>query len=149
MDGDFYVDYSQLDSLQIAIIGDKFNDHLVVRGKAGTGKSLIALHKLGRVAPDKKAVLIVFTTSLKQYFKDGFKALGIDEKTGLTTMTGYHRRWTMCLWMSARISILPRYNSLLTMPRNIATSLVTVSSQSMVGVKEVFKRLKSLPRCWV
>lgn len=81
MDGDFYVDYSQLDSLQIAIIGDKFNDHLVVRGKAGTGKSLIALHKLGRVAPDKKAVLIVFTTSLKQYFKDGFKALGIDEKT--------------------------------------------------------------------
>ena len=81
MDGDFYVDYSQLDSLQIAIIGDKFNDHMVVKGKAGTGKSLIALHKLGRVAPDKNAVLIVFTTSLKQYFKDGFEALGIDEKT--------------------------------------------------------------------
>lgn len=81
MDGDFYVDYSKLDALQIKIIGDKFYDHMVVKGKAGTGKSLIALHKLGRVAPDKKAVLIVFTTSLKQYFKDGFEALGIDEKT--------------------------------------------------------------------
>ena len=81
MDGDFYVDYSRLDSLQVAIIGDKFNSHMVVKGKAGTGKSLIALHKLGRVAPDKKAVLIVYTKSLKQYFKDGFQALGIDEKT--------------------------------------------------------------------
>lgn len=81
MDGDFYVDYSKLDSLQIRIISDKFHDNMVVKGKAGTGKSLIALHKLGRVAPNKKAVLIVFTTSLKQYFKDGFEALGIDEKT--------------------------------------------------------------------
>ena len=81
MDGDFYVDYSQLDSLQIAIVSSKFNDHMVVKGKAGTGKSLIALHKLGRVAPDKEAVLIVYTKSLKQYFKDGFEALGIDEKT--------------------------------------------------------------------
>lgn len=75
------MDYSKLDALQIKIIGDKFYDHMVVKGKAGTGKSLIALHKLGRVAPDKTAVLIVFTTSLKQYFKDGFEALGIDEKT--------------------------------------------------------------------
>lgn len=81
MDGDFYVDYSKLDALQVKIIGDKFYDHMVVKGKAGTGKSLIALHKLGRVAPDKTAVLIVFTTSLKQYFNDGFEALGIDEKT--------------------------------------------------------------------
>lgn len=81
MDGDFYVDYSQLDALQIKIIGDKFNNHMVVKGKAGTGKSLIALHKLGQVAPDKKAVLIVYTKSLKQYFKDGFEALSIDEKT--------------------------------------------------------------------
>lgn len=81
MDGDFYVDYSKLDALQIKIIGEKFYDHMVVKGKAGTGKSLIALHKLGRVAPDKTAVLIVFTTSLKQYFKDGFEALGIDERT--------------------------------------------------------------------
>ena len=80
MEGDFYVDYSQLDSLQIAIIGEKFNGHMAVKGKAGTGKSLIALHKLGRVAPDKVAVLIVYTKSLKQYFKDGFDALGIDEK---------------------------------------------------------------------
>lgn len=80
MDGDFYVDYTQLDSLQIAIIREKFNNHMVVKGKAGTGKSLIALHKLGRVAPDKKAVLIVFTKSLKQYFKDGFEALEIDER---------------------------------------------------------------------
>ena len=54
MDGDFYVDYARLDSLQIKIITDKFHDHLAVKGKAGTGKSLIALHKLGRVRDDKR-----------------------------------------------------------------------------------------------
>lgn len=80
MDGDFYVDYARLDSLQIKIITDKFHDHLAVKGKAGTGKSLIALHKLGRVRDDKRAVLIVYTKALKRYFRDGFQALGIDEQ---------------------------------------------------------------------
>lgn len=81
MDGDFYVDYAHLDSLQIDIIREKFHNHMVVKGKAGTGKSLIALHKLGRVGEDKKAILIVFTKSLEQYFKDGFKALDISQQT--------------------------------------------------------------------
>ena len=80
MDGDFYVDYARLDNLQIKIITDKFHDHLAVKGKAGTGKSLIALHKLGRVRDDKRAVLIVYTKALKRYFRDGFQALGIDEQ---------------------------------------------------------------------
>lgn len=79
MDGDFYVDYSQLDSLQTAIIREKFHDHMVVKGQAGTGKSLIALHKFGRVGEDKKAVLLVYTKALKRYFADGFLALGIEE----------------------------------------------------------------------
>lgn len=80
MDGDFFVDYSQLDSLQHDIVRERFLGHMVVKGKAGTGKSLIALHKLGLVPSDKNAVMIVYTKSLKQYFKDGFEALGIDEK---------------------------------------------------------------------
>lgn len=81
MDGDFYVDYAHLDSLQIDIIREKFHNHMVVKGKAGTGKSLIALHKLGRVGEDKKAILVVFTKSLERYFKDGFKALDISQQT--------------------------------------------------------------------
>lgn len=81
MDGDFYVDYAHLDSLQINIIREKFHNHMVVKGEAGTGKSLIALHKLGRVGEDKKAILVVFTKSLEQYFKDGFKALDISQQT--------------------------------------------------------------------
>lgn len=79
MDGDFYVDYSKLDTLQIKIISEKFDEHMVIKGQAGTGKSLVALHKFGRIQDDKKAMLIVFTKALKKYFKDGFQALGIDE----------------------------------------------------------------------
>lgn len=79
MEGDFYVEYGRLDDYQREIIRTMFYNNEVVAGKAGTGKSLIALHKLARVPQDKTACLVVFTKSLKRYFEDGMKALGIED----------------------------------------------------------------------
>ena len=79
MEGDFYVEYGRLDDYQREIIKTMFYNNEVVAGKAGTGKSLIALHKLARVPQDKSACLVVFTKSLKRYFEDGIKALGIED----------------------------------------------------------------------
>ena len=79
MEGDFYVEYGRLDDYQRNIIKTLFYNNEVVAGKAGTGKSLIALHKLARVPQEKTACLVVFTKSLKRYFEDGMKALGIED----------------------------------------------------------------------
>ena len=78
MDGDFYVEYGRLDDYQRNIIKTLFYNNEVVAGKAGTGKSLIALHKLAKVPQGKTACLVVFTKSLKRYFEDGIKALKIE-----------------------------------------------------------------------
>lgn len=79
MDGDFYIDLSQLDKIQTDIIINYFHDNEIVKGSAGTGKSLIALHKIAFVPKGKTFALVVFTRSLKKYFEDGFQALGINE----------------------------------------------------------------------
>lgn len=79
MDGDFYIDYSQLDKVQTHIVLHYFSDNEVIVGSAGTGKSLIALHKIKFIPDGSTYALVVFTKSLKKYFKDGFNALGIDE----------------------------------------------------------------------
>ncbi|MCH4183313.1 MAG: ATP-binding domain-containing protein [Prevotella sp.] len=79
MDGDFYVDFAHLNTIQTRIVTDYFYASEVVLGRAGTGKSLIALHKLARVPSGHTVALVVFTKSLKKYFEDGLKALGIKE----------------------------------------------------------------------
>lgn len=77
MEGDFYVEYGKLDDYQRHIIETLFHRNEVVGGSAGTGKSLIALHKLARVPFGKSAALVVFTRSLKKYFEDGMNVLQI------------------------------------------------------------------------
>lgn len=43
---DFYIDYANMDDIQRTYIKRKTNRHMVVTGTAGSGKSVIALHKL-------------------------------------------------------------------------------------------------------
>lgn len=90
MEGDFYVEYGRLDDRQRAIIQNLFYRNEVVGGSAGTGKSLIALHKLARVPQDKTAALVVFTKSLKKYFEDGMRVLQIPDTT-----VHYKQEWGM------------------------------------------------------
>ena len=44
-DSEFFIDYSSLDDFQRQLIDRKNNKSIVVSGSAGSGKSLIALHK--------------------------------------------------------------------------------------------------------
>lgn len=81
MEGDFYVEFGKLDDYQRNIIRTLFHRSEVVGGSAGTGKSLIALHKLALVPQDKSAALVVFSKALKKYFEDGMQVLQIPETT--------------------------------------------------------------------
>lgn len=83
MEDDFYIDYAKLDAGQKTLVDkeidpdrvfiDKKNLSMVVTGTAGSGKSLIAIHKAKQVAALTDSYLvIVYTKTLKKYFKDGF-----------------------------------------------------------------------------
>ena len=73
---DFYIDYSNLDPIQQEIINRKNDSHLVVSGTAGSGKSLLALHKAKQLAQESYAI-IVYTKTLRRYFATGLKSLGL------------------------------------------------------------------------
>ena len=83
MEDEFYIDYAKLDNNQQALVDkdvdpdrvfiDKKSLSMVVTGTAGSGKSLIAIHKAKQVAALTDSYsIIVYTKTLKKYFKDGF-----------------------------------------------------------------------------
>ena len=77
-DTDFFIDYSSLDDFQRQLIDRKNNKSMVVSGSAGSGKSLIALHKAKQIAAHGDSyTIIVYTKSLRKYFEDGLKQLGL------------------------------------------------------------------------
>ena len=73
---EFFIDYSELDPIQQDIINRKHEQNLVVSGTAGSGKSLIALHKAKQLSQESYAV-IVYTKALRRYFATGLKTLGL------------------------------------------------------------------------
>lgn len=77
-DSEFYIDYSSLDDIQRQLIDRRNNRSMVVTGSAGSGKSLIALHKAKQLAATGESyAIIVYTKTLRKYFEDGMKALGL------------------------------------------------------------------------
>lgn len=77
-DSEFYIDYSSLDDIQRQLIDRRNNKSMVVTGSAGSGKSLIALHKAKQLAATGESyAIIVYTKTLRKYFEDGMKALGL------------------------------------------------------------------------
>lgn len=77
MENDFYIDYSKLDDFQRQLVNKKVNKSMVVTGSAGSGKSVIALHKAKQVSSLGSYAVIVFTKTLKKYFKDGLDELDL------------------------------------------------------------------------
>ena len=77
-DSEFFIDYSSLDDFQRQLINRKNNKSMVVSGSAGSGKSLIALHKAKQIAAlGESYTIIVYTKSLRKYFEDGLRKLGL------------------------------------------------------------------------
>lgn len=62
-DSEFFIDYSSLDDFQRQLINRKNNKSMVVSGSAGSGKSLIALHKAKQIAALVKVIRSLFILS--------------------------------------------------------------------------------------
>ncbi|MDR1182109.1 MAG: ATP-binding domain-containing protein [Bacteroidales bacterium] len=78
MDNDFFIDYMDMDEYQRQLVDRKIDKSMVVTGSAGSGKSVIALHKAKQVAQiTDDFAIVVFTKTLKRYFEDGIKQLGL------------------------------------------------------------------------
>lgn len=74
---DFYIDYGKLDPLQRKYVDKKVDRNMVICGTAGSGKSLIALHKAKQVSQLGSYAVVVYTKTLRRYFEDGMKSLGL------------------------------------------------------------------------
>ena len=78
LQSEFFIDYSSLDDFQRQLIDRKNNKSMVVMGSAGSGKSLIALHKAKQLASTGNSyTIVVYTKTLRKYFADGLNALGL------------------------------------------------------------------------
>lgn len=104
-DSEFFIDYSSLDDFQRQLIDRKNNKSMVVSGSAGSGKSLIALHKAKQIAAlDESYTIIVYTKSLRKYFEDGLKKLGLRNVYHYHQWKHNQRHVNILLLTNARIS---------------------------------------------
>jgi len=80
MPRDWYVNESELDDFQVQIINRRSDRSFIVRGCAGSGKTILALWKAKEIAEKEKGsyYVIVFTRALRQFINDGIKAIGLD-----------------------------------------------------------------------
>ena len=97
---DFYVDYADLDDIQRTIIKRRLNKSMVITGTAGSGKTVLAVHKLRQVRAKGTYAIIVYTKSLKKYFLDGVKDMkkdyqeNFDEYVPINeNMIFYYQEW--------------------------------------------------------
>ena len=75
---DFYIKEEELDEYQARIINKRTDRSFIVKGCAGSGKSVLALWKAKQLQENGNTFLfVIYTTSLKQYMKDGIAQIGI------------------------------------------------------------------------
>lgn len=86
---DFMIKESELDDIQQKVLDQTLDKSCIVTGCAGSGKSVIALHKAKRIQNERgdDYRIIVFTKALCDYMNDGRKQLG------LTQQFYYHWQW--------------------------------------------------------
>ncbi len=75
----FYVKDSELDDYQVAVINKRTDSSFIVKGCAGSGKSILALWKAKQIQDEHKGTFlyVVYTKSLRQYMSDGIMQVGI------------------------------------------------------------------------
>lgn len=75
----FFVKEDQLDDYQLKVINKRADRSCIIRGCAGSGKSILALWKAKQIQDEGKGDLlfVVFTKSLRQYMKDGINQVGL------------------------------------------------------------------------
>lgn len=86
----FYIKDSELDDYQVRVINKKSEKSFIVKGCAGSGKSILALWKAKQIQDENKGsyIFIVFTKALMQYMADGIHEVGISQRN-----VDYHWHW--------------------------------------------------------
>ena len=77
----FYIKDSELDDYQVKVINKKTDNSYIVKGCAGSGKSILALWKAKQIQEGGKGsyLYVVYTKALRQYMSDGIKQIGLHE----------------------------------------------------------------------
>ncbi|WP_400263094.1 3'-5' exonuclease [Sphingobacterium sp. SG20118] len=91
---DFYIRESELDDYQVKIINRRTDNSFIVKGCAGSGKSILALWKAKQIQDDKKGsfLFIVYAKALLQYMKDGINQIGLSPNNVQSLNQCFH--WT-------------------------------------------------------
>jgi len=86
----FYVRDSELDEYQVKVINKKTDNSFIVKGCAGSGKSILALWKAKDIQNKGLGTyqFIVFTKALMQYMADGVSQIGIEADN-----VDYYHNW--------------------------------------------------------
>lgn len=86
----WYINESELDDYQVRIIRRNLQSSFIVKGCAGSGKTVLALWRAKEIseAGNDSYLIIVFTKALKQFIEDGIKTIGVDESKVM-----YHWQW--------------------------------------------------------
>jgi superfamily I DNA/RNA helicase len=86
----WYINESELDDFQVRIVRRKLHSSFIVKGCAGSGKTVLALWRAKELAEsgENNYLVIVFTKALKQFIKDGIQEIGVDESKVM-----YHWEW--------------------------------------------------------
>lgn len=104
-DSEFFIDYSSLDDFQRQLIDRKNNKSIVVSGSAGSGKSLIALHKAKQIAAlGESYTIIVYTNPCGNILKMDSANWGLETYTITISGVIINARLNISLWMNAKIS---------------------------------------------
>jgi superfamily I DNA/RNA helicase len=86
----FYVKESELDDFQRQVIARRTDSSFIVKGCAGSGKSILALWKVHDLIRNNKGSIqmVVFTKALMSYMEGALEEIGID-----ADFVDYHHHW--------------------------------------------------------
>lgn len=103
-DSEFFIDYSSLDDFQRQLIDRKNNKSIVVSGSAGSGKSLIALHKAKQIAALGESYILYIQNPCGNILKMDSANWGLETYTITISGVIINARLNISLWMNAKIS---------------------------------------------
>lgn len=86
----WYINESELDDYQVKIIRMSLHKSFIVKGCAGSGKTVLALWRVKELIDEgcDSYFVIVYTKALKQFIRDGINTIGVDANKVL-----YHNEW--------------------------------------------------------
>mgnify|MGYP006074492625 FL=1 len=90
----WYIKQSELDDYQVRIVRRNLSSSFIVKGCAGSGKTVLALWRAKELAEqgNNDYLIIVFTKALKQFIEDGIHTIGVDESKVLYYWEWVNRR---------------------------------------------------------